>query len=217
MRFIKSASGRLLIAAAFVALPQAAIWRLEERARLDAAEAAKLDVRDLPMSLGRWTGTPAKLDPHIFAKIGAASEVDRFYKNGVGTEVAVHVASYGDANGEPHHPQECYSGGGFTILEDKWHDDGQGRRYRWMIAERSRSLQGVCYWYQLGPEVVSTRDELRQLLQRLRREGRPWPCVVKVMIQVPFAFSAEDARQTAEELATRIYDWIRDHASGRSA
>ena len=216
MRFIKSSSARLLIAAAFVALPQAAIWRLEERARVDAAEAAKLDVRDLPMALGRWTGTPAKLDPRIFGKVGAASEVDRFYKNGV-LEIAVHMASFGDANAEPHHPQECYPLNGFTILEDNWHDDGQGRRYRWMIAERSRSLQGVCYWYQMGPEVVSTRDEQRQLLQRLRREGRHWPGVVKVMIQIPFAFSAEDARRTAEELAAPVYDWIRDHASGRSA
>jgi EpsI family protein len=217
MRFIKSASGRLLIAAALVALPQAAIWRLEERARVDAAEAAKLDVRDLPMSLGRWTGTPAKLDPHIFAKIGAASEVDRLYKNGVGTQVAVHVASFSDANARPHHPQECYPDAGFAILEDNWRDDGQGRRYRWLIAEQSRSLHGVCYWFQLGPEVVSTRDELRHVLQRLRREGRPWPGVVKVMIQVPIAFSADNARRTAEELAAPVYDWIRDHASGRSA
>ena len=212
MRFIKSASGRLLIAAAFVALPQAAIWRLEERARLDAAEAAKLDVRDLPMSLGRWTGIPATLDPRFFVKIGASSEVDRIYKNGVGAEVPVHVASFSDAQGEPHHPQECYSGSGFTIREDNWHDDGQGRRYRWMVVERSRALQGVCYWYQMGPEFVSTRDEQRQLLQRLRREGRPWPGVVKVMIQVPIAFSADDARHTAEELAAPIYDWIREHA-----
>ena len=202
----------LLISAVCIAAPQAAIWRLQEKDHLDTIRAEKFDVRNLPMVLGRWKGTPSELDPRIFQRLGASSAVDRTYENGIGTVLSVHAASFAPEVIFPHSPTLCYSSAGFTIVEDEWHKDSDGRRYRWMIAERSHARVGVVYWYQIGSESVSNRDELRRVLQNLRREGRERPALIKVLVQVPVAFGADESRRNVEDLVAPICDWIKEHS-----
>jgi EpsI family protein len=212
MNFVKSTAGRLLIAAVCVAAPQAAIWQVQDRTRLEAAQNAKFDVTDLPLQLGRWSGTPIKLDQRLFEKIGASSMSDRSYTNDVGQHAAVQLASFAMADAPPHHPQICYPEWGWAIRQDDWQRDGHGRLYRWMVVEQGSARSVLAYWYQLGEDVAGSRDELRRILQKLRSQGRARPPLVKVLIQIPIDYSETDSQATAEELGADIYDWIKSHS-----
>jgi hypothetical protein len=123
------------------------------------------------------------------------------------------MASHGTADlgaAMPHIPHNCYRVHGWTIVNDDWRTDGD-RRYRLMIVEIGGARAAVAYWYQLGSDVVSDRDELRTIFQKLRRQGQAWPGIVKVMIHIPIDFSEADAKAAAEELGAGIYEWIRTH------
>ena len=57
-----------------------------------------------------------------------------------------------------------------------------------------------------------TRDEIRQVVQRHRWQGKGLPSMVKVLLQVPIEFSEDDAKSAAQELGARIYDWIKTNS-----
>jgi EpsI family protein len=202
-------AGRLLIAAVAVAATQAVVWQLNHRTGLAAARAAEFNVAQLPLQLDEWSGAETELDPKVFQKVGALEMVNRSYENDKGRRAAVHVAAYPTAAALlPHPPELCYNTAGWTIQKDEWNTDGPQRRYRLMVVENGGARTAVAYWYQLGAEVVSNRDELRQVLQKLRLQGAGWPPLVKVMVQVQIEFSEADSQAVAEDLGAKIYDWV---------
>ena len=211
MQLTKSMTARLVIVALCVAAPQAAIWQLNRSTSLAAERAALFDVTTLPMQFGEWSAAVIETDPRLVETIGAISLLDRSYTNAAGRRAYVHVASHATADllALPHSPNDCYRVHGWTIADDQWRTDGKGRRYRWMVAELSGARVGVAYWYQVSADVASDRDEMRQVYQKLRRQGQGWPPVVKVMIHVPFEFSEADSLSETEELGAAIYEWIR--------
>jgi EpsI family protein len=211
MQMTKSITVRLVIVALCVAAPQAAIWQLNRSTSLAADQAAKFDVAGLPMQLGEWSGTVIESDPRLVETIGAISLLDRSYTNAAGHRAYVHLASHAtaDLTALPHSPNNCYRVHGWTIADDNWQTGRNDRRYRWMTAELSEARVGVAYWYQVGSEVVSDRDEMRKVYQKLRRQGQGWPPVVKVMIHIPFEFAEVDSQSATEELGAGIYEWIR--------
>jgi EpsI family protein len=214
MNFMKSTAGRLLIAALCIAATQAAVWSVQHRAGLLAAQAASLDVARLPLQLGDWTGAPAEIDPRLVKQVGAISLINRQYQNDTGRRASVHVAGYPypEENSPPHPPEMCYSNGGWTILQDDWQHDAPNWRYRWMIVDQDGVRAAVVYWYQVGPDVASDRDEMRKIRQKLRLQGKGWPPFVKVLIHVPLEFSEDDAKKAAEDLGAGIYDWIKNNS-----
>jgi hypothetical protein len=206
----KSVPGRLLIAALCVAATQAAVWGLQRRTALLAAQTANFDVNALPLDLGSWTGTVAELDPRLFKQVGALKMTNRTYHNDVRRQAATHLATFSTADMlVPHPPQLCLTESGWTILKDDWQTDGD-RRYRLLLVEREGARSAVAYWYQLGTEVAGDRDDLRKIMQKFRRERTTWPPMVKVLIQVPVDFAEADADADCKDLGAAIYKWVQD-------
>ncbi len=209
MKLPQSLAARLLIAALCVVATQAAVWQLNRRTGMAAVAATKIDVRELPMQIGHWTGAPVDLDPKLFDAIGALTAVNRSYIDNMGRHASVHLTSHVAENMAAllHLPTECYPAHGWVILKNDWQSAGD-RRFRMMIVEQSGVRAAVVYWYQLGEDIVSDRDELRPIMQKLRRQGRSWPPVVKVMIQVTGDFSDEENKSPVEGLDSEIYKWV---------
>ena len=203
----------MLIAALCIAASQAAIWSVQYRTGVAAAQAATFEVAGLPLQLGEWTGASAEIDPMLARAVGAISLIDRRYENDAGRRASVHLATFPTAEVTlPHPPDLCYTGGGWTILNDEWQRDTRDRQYRLMVVEQEGARSAVVYWYQLGSDVASNRDELRKILQKRRLEGKGWPPLVKVLIQVPIHFSGDDFKPAAEDLGARIYEWIKTNS-----
>jgi hypothetical protein len=210
MQLTKRAATRLLIAAVCVAVTQVAVWQVKYHTGLQAAQGAKFDVTALPRQLGEWSGEPADLDPRVFRQVGGYSMLNQMYGNELGRQVSVHVANFSTADLLiPHPPDLCYAKAGWTIVSDVWHADSRDRRYRLMFVQRDGARVCVAYWYQMGAAAASNREELRKILLKLRAAGKPWPPLIKVLIQIPVDLSADDARLATEDLGFRIYEWIR--------
>ncbi len=210
---LNATTGRLLIAALCIAATQLGVWGIRWDSRSAAAQAEAFDAATLPLEIKRWSGTPTELDPRVFQKLGASSMVNRSYQNALGRQASVHVSAF-SATREmlPHVPRECYPGAGWTILKDDWQTGAHDRRYRLMVVEQPGARAIVAYWYQLGADVAAEQDDLRKILQSLRWQGKAWPAIVKVLIQVPVEFSDADARKSVEELGAEIYEWIKDNS-----
>jgi hypothetical protein len=213
LNFAKSVPGRLLVAAICVAATQAAVWQVQRRTGLLAAQSANFDVNALPLELGtgQWTGTAAELDPRLFKQVGALKMTNRSYRNALGRQAAAHLATFSTADMlVPHPPQLCLTESGWTILKDDWQTDDHGRRYRLLLVEREGARSAVAYWYQLGTDVAGDREDLRKIMQKFRREKTTWPPMVKVLIQAPVDFVEADANADCNDLGAAIYEWVRD-------
>jgi hypothetical protein len=212
MKLTKPIAVRLLIAAACVAATQAAVWQIKHQSGLLAAQAVDFDVEKLPLQLGPWVGRNTEVPDYLLEGASAQRMVNRSYEGDRGRRAAVHLASYApqvlDVPHPPHLPANCAIVAGWTVLSDDWRINDHNCRYRFMLTERQGARSASAYWYQFGPDVVSDRDGIRKVMQKLRLEGKPMPPMVKVLIQVPVDFSDADARSIAEDLGARIYDWV---------
>ena len=213
MQLSKKMAARLLMAALCVAATQVAVWQVKHRTGLQAAQGATFDVTALPFQLGQWSGTSAGFDPKVFAQVGGLSMVNLSYTNELGRHASVHLANFSTADLLlPHTPPGCYELSGWTIPKDDWQTDSHDRRYRLMYPERDGARFCVAYWYQVGPDVAASREDLRKIMLKLRVNGTPWPPLIKVLIQVSVDFNDDDARSTVEDLGFQIYDWVRIHS-----
>jgi hypothetical protein len=198
-----------------VAIPQTMIQNMRDRT---LREAFSIDVERLPLELGEWSGTEAEMDDRIIRKIGAASTVSRSYRHASGREAWVHLAAFPNIQPDtPHHPQECYSGAEWTLLDDQWVGHPPNDGYRLMSAVQEGSQIYVVYWFQLGSQVAGTHPEIRRILQQLRRQGEPFPSTVKVLIQVSVELAEAEAKATASDLAAMVYDWVAKNSQRQPA
>jgi EpsI family protein len=114
--------------------------------------------------------------------------VNRVYTNLLGDTVTANVGIWTDYNrGIPHGPQECYPSAGWEIsnrrekvIPVRNHEPMQVKQF---VFQRGTSRIAVVYWVQLGDEIVTESEGIRQLRQRLRRTGGNLPPLVKVMLQ----------------------------------
>jgi hypothetical protein len=203
---------RYLVAVVVIVATQLSIWRLQQQSVIDAARAADFEVESLPSAFGAWSGSTMPTDAEIFREVGALKMTERMYVNEQGVRIGVIVATFPTGTDVlPHPPDLCYTGEGWNVRSDVWKEDTRHRRYKLMLVERNRHEALVSYWYQLGADVASNRNELRQILQKLRKAHQPWPPLVKVLIHVPVEFSEADAKTASEELGHAIYHWVADH------
>lgn len=199
---------RLLLAAACICATEISLLRMGQVTAVEAAKAEKLDVSALPLQLGEWTGRSMKLDSKLVEKIGAISVEDRVYENNVGQSISLQLALFSATPALlPHPPDLCYRGGGWTIVSDDWKSTAAGRRYRLMRVSQNDEIVDVVYWYQMGPNSFSNRDEMRQVLQKLRWQGTAWPPFIKVLIQYPEELSGAKSSASTEELLDAIFEW----------
>ncbi|HEY3968492.1 MAG TPA: EpsI family protein [Planctomycetaceae bacterium] len=218
MKFLDTTAARLGIAAICIAGTQAAIANFKNRDESYATQASTCDVTAFPLQTGDWTGSDVEVDDRLFVHLGATSMLNRSYQNGVRKQVTVHLSSYPAGKlSLPHSPELCYPGAGWKIESDDWKIDSHNHPYRLMVVEQDGTKAAVAYWYQLGSEVASNRDDLRQAFQKIRQQGGVRPPLVKVIIQAPMELSAADDQTAIEEFGSQVYDWVREKTSGRGA
>lgn len=204
-----SMTRRLSIAAACIIATQLGVMRLQYETELEADRGVKCDVTTLPDRLGEWSGSALEVKARIVEQVGGLSSIDRVYVNPEGRRVFVHMASFRSTDTAlPHSPELCYTGTGWKILQNDWWRYGDDRRFRWMTVEREGMQAGLAYWYQLGEPVASDREELRQILQKLRWRSGAWPPLLKVLLHVPLETTEDEAKKIAEDLSGRIYAWV---------
>lgn len=206
-----SFSWRLLIAAGLVLVAQIPAWQVKRITSEGATRARKFDVAGLPMQLGggAWTGVDTEIDERLVRAIGASSIANRSYDNGRGDQLSVHLAVFGTAEMSlPHPPPMCYRNAGWVMNESPLAKSADSPQFQEYIVERTGTRAVIVYWYQLGSNIARDRGELRQQLQNLRWKGEQWPPLVKVLIQAPIDSSDESARDSAEELAKLIFQWV---------
>jgi len=192
------------------------IWAEQHRLRLEAAQVADFDISTLPVQLGMWSGADVDFDPALVGQAGALRMLSRSYENEIGRRAAVHLATYPTAEVHvPHLPAVCYAGNGWTVLKDERERDDNNRQYNFMVVEQGGARAALVYWFQMGTGIASSRDEIRKHLQTLRLQGKAWPPLVKVMIQMPITISEDDSKSTALSLGASIYEWIKNNSESK--
>ena len=208
---MNSLTVRLLLAAACIVGSQISISRIQSETRASTLLADHFDTDKLPLQLGEWHGENIVIDDRQMHFIGATSATQRTYKSESGKNLSVFLASASAAECViPHHPTDCYSRAGWKILSDSWVKNGGENRYRVMKITHDDKPALVIYWYQIGADVVSDRDELRLVAQQRRWQHQTFEPMVKVLVHVPLISFPDDIRSTGvESIVDAIYDWIR--------
>ena len=207
-----STNTRLLIAAIILAIGPAGTYVIREKITPTETRPAKLDLRELPVRLGSWTGEGTEADPKIFADSHYDSAVNFVYRNPKGDNVLIHTAIGRRIDRRfPHHPTICYTVAGFEITSEKEilieRLDGSSVPARLLTVQRDGQRECVLYWYQMGDAVYFDAVGKRRVFWDLRFT-RSWPPHVKVMLQTAAADPAE-ARALLESVAVPLFEWIR--------
>lgn len=213
MQFTKKLVTRLVVTALCVIVTQVAVRQLQHSNVVLASAGARFDVEAIPRQIGPWLGEQEEHEQQLFIHVGARSMANRAYRNEIGRVAFVHLAAFATENiALPHTPQECYLGTGWAIVKDEWQDAGDSRRFRQMRVQRGDEVADIIYWYQIGADVAAEPNDLRKILQKLRRQGSAWPPTVKVLIQFPIGSTEDDIKTAAEQLAAGIYDSIKENS-----
>lgn len=171
--------------------------------------AARVDATALPKKLGNWVGDDKPLNERLNIRVGASTVADREYIGPSGRRIQVHVAEFELHDVTlPHSPTLCYPGAGWKIQNDRWRRVDSDHRYRLMtVYQELGPSAAVGYWYQIGPHICSTRDDLRRVFQQYRWEGKATPSTVKVLLHTDT--ERPNYKEDLDELSTEIYEWIK--------
>jgi EpsI family protein len=169
----------------------------------------------LPEKLGAWRGERTTLDPEIAAATGAATIVDRIYRDDRGHVVSLHSAMFSDpVAGIYHTPMNCYFANGWkTVSKTEATIDiggGQTIPVRLVYWEKENNQVLVAFWYQVGDHILYTREDMPAL--RWKMWGQPvWPAMFKMMLQVSVT-GTDDPREVILDLGGKIAQWINQPA-----
>jgi EpsI family protein len=77
------------------------------------------EVEEIPLSIANWSGEKIAIDKEIFDILGTNSVIMREYKSKEGQIVWLSIVYYPDNRVGFHHPESCYGGVGYTIIDDR--------------------------------------------------------------------------------------------------
>ena len=84
-----------------------------------SSQSALVEVEKIPLSVYNWSGKKIAIDKEIFDILGTNSVIMRDYKNLEGKIVWLSIVYYPDNRVGFHHPESCYGGVGYTIIDDR--------------------------------------------------------------------------------------------------
>jgi len=84
-----------------------------------SSQSALVEVEKIPLSVYNWSGKKIAIDKEIFDILGTNSVIMRDYKNLEGKIVWLSIVYYPDNRVGFHHPESCYGGVGYTIINDR--------------------------------------------------------------------------------------------------
>lgn len=174
----------------------------------------------VPISLGSWTGSKVTLSTQEYEAIGAVEVASLSLENQEGIRGFAHLAVW--TNPEivgmmcPHHPQTCYSGAGWDVVQSEIRELQIGELDSIPIAisvvQRGGARAIIAYSYAMGSNHFTDSASVRAT--RLKFLGvRNWPPTYKFLVQI----NVEDistGKEAAADLMRQLIDWY--HAT-RSA
>ena len=171
-----------------------------------------IPLESIPQSLGDWQGEDVAIDDEAIRVLGAESYINRNYRGPTGTTVGLHVASWENQETivfTPHHPNICYPGTGWTILDKRICQMGPGdstHPVELMLLQKDQQLMVIGFWFQVGSiHFVSGRDFQNQRYQFWGLKG--WPKTLKVLIQTNSP-TLDDAEETLVPFANMVFNQL---------
>jgi hypothetical protein len=194
-------------AVAVVVLLQGAGIAIERSFFPSAVRPPHHKLSDLPISLGRWTGTEMALDPTTFAAVEANDQCARVYKiSGGGDAVFAHSAAWiSQDDWTPHLPEICYAANGWELLQSRTValPGASNTRIALQTYQQPGKRVVVAYWYQMDHGTYADREDGRKLRREQWGLGER-PPTLKTILQ-----TGETDRAESEllELAAKIYEF----------
>jgi hypothetical protein len=172
------------------------------------------NIADLPKQLGDWKGEDVKLDAKLFEATGAASVVERQYRNiKTGIIVSIHLAIFKDANvGIWHNPISCYDSAGWVPvawtkmpISEKNQNGDQLLLTTW---EKSGERAIIGHWYQLGEYRLYERWDLGFNIRWKMRGLKTWPATIKVLLSADAGPTPDATKTQLVQFADLVHKWI---------
>ena len=172
-------------------------------------------LEQLPVQLGDWYGVDQPtLDPRTVGVLGADEVLGRQYTNQIKNEsLALHIAAWTKPmeipDPAPHHPEACYTGAGFEVVDRKidTFETTNGKLRVELIRYRQADLLiATAHWFQIGDQIMLNKSEGRKAHQSLW--GKPeWPSTIKVLVHLDNVQSLEALHAELQEFIPLVYAW----------
>jgi EpsI family protein len=180
-------TGRLLIACGLIVASQLVVVGIHRGTDPKPAELPQIGPTTIPENVGDFVGRDAPLDERTVAASNADAMLNRVYENRLGDTVIANIAIWVDfGRGIPHKPEQCYPMAGWEVVNRSKLtvpvSDHQPLHLKQYVFQRDMSRIAVAYWVYLGDQTITDSEEIRPILQRLRRSGGIMPPLVKVML-----------------------------------
>lgn len=126
------------------------------------------EVEKIPLSIANWSGEKIAIDKKTFDILGTNSVIMREYKNKEGQIVWLSIVYYLDNRVGFHHPESCYGGVGYTIVDDRVEViEILGERSciiqaKVLHSRRENSEKLIIYFFEAGGFITPSYLELRK-------------------------------------------------------
>jgi EpsI family protein len=125
-------------------------------------------LRDLPLTVGEWTGVPSVMDSKTLAVLNLSDYTILDYRDGRGKEVNVYVAYNGSQRKgkSSHSPDSCLPGAGWIFHDSgrtplRIRADGTPMQVSRAFMEKSGSRQLSYYWFPQRGRVLTDMYQLK--------------------------------------------------------
>lgn len=177
-------------------------------------EEPKVDLARVPNALGDWEGEKTEdVDETVLRVMNCHSHSNRIYQDSAGRVVLAHAAIWTNQQDvwsvAPHHPEMCYTGGGWEILQrDRMQVPVDEREVTMELIHFQKNGESVvtAHCFRFGEDYVVNSSEGRSLHFKLRA-AETWPPTVKVLLQMS-ASSISTAREPLKEFAELMLEDI---------
>jgi EpsI family protein len=203
---------RLVLVVGIVVLVQLGFQAIGAGTRLPEVLDPTTPLRELPMKLDDWRGENAELDAKTFASTGADTAISRSYQNAkTGIAVSALIATYKTMAALYHSPENCYRSNGWTALNATTVTLTGGDRPEIPVKmttyeqdnERGKQRVMILYWYEVGDNVMFTREDTLRV-QWAMRGRKAWPPIYKVLLQTELTSETDIAKKSLLDLASTI-------------
>jgi EpsI family protein len=207
---------RLILALALVIGAELGIRVLDYSLMPAPISATQKPLKDLPTTIGSWTGKDVDFDHNLILSSGAAEMINRDYQNPVGDQIAVNLGLWLDYEPVfPHRPEICYPNAGWEINNRKLitiSNGGHPFKARLLSCDKHGQRIFLLYWVAVGSQVALDDGDMRKVFQQHRGFGQTRPPAIKVLMQTEVTDPDSAERSLvdfAEKLAPQLDEYER--------
>jgi EpsI family protein len=170
------------------------------------------NLENIPMQIGRYTGSKDTFDQSVYDELDADKHVYRHYRSLDGQVIHVYIGYYGTAKGgrTGHNPYACLPGAGWGIVRDKKIKVDVGYsdkpdRINYTVTRKGDLYNVLLHWYQsAATKIIDTGFEqnIHRFVSRIMK-NRNDGAFIQVSMQVKedqIDSSFRDLKSFAEQL-----------------